>query len=90
MSSAVSESEWRENLGVISHRGKENGAVIKRRAPSGAERETGSELRLEARRNISKRAAGKKSKRSEPERGRSGQPRGETARWEARASSHQR
>ena len=81
MSSAISESEWRENLGVISHRGKANSVIVRDLPLPGGqrERETGSELRMEAWRNISERAMGKESKRSEPERGRSGQPRGETA-----------
>ena len=39
MSSAISESEWRENLGVISHRGKANSAIVRDLPLPGGQRE---------------------------------------------------
>ena len=39
MSSAVSESEWRENLGVISHRRKANSAIVRDLPPPGGPRD---------------------------------------------------
>ena len=88
MSSAVSESEGKENLGFVSHRGKVNSAIVRDVPTSGAERERGSELRMEAWTNSSEVLWGK-SQRDRTERGCAGKPRGETASMGSKGLLHQ-
>ena len=89
MSSAVSESEGKENLGIVSHRGKVNSAIVRVVPTSGAERERGSEPRMEAWTNSSEVLWGKSQRDRSQTEDVQGSREGRQPLWEARASLHQ-